>query len=372
MASPTILQKQIAAFVADIADKNSVPTPLAMAALARQLERHVPSAPLTRNVFNHAASGYSTDYETVRKITTILDWLQKEEARGAAWLARRDAAGFIPKLRSKNLDHLYAAAQKGIRRHYAIAVAATSPKVVLAQGTSAEAIIKTTGLTPEALLEKLTEGLPQAGTALHISYTPGTRSLHFTLKNDYSRNKNFQFSRSIQMDRKSAYHGGAGVSDAWEKRGIAARSNANFIALYQALGVTRIGITAGHTGAYAWGRLGFVPEETRSWPLLKKDIGARLDALEAEPPREGPLSEVCVRFLRAMLASDDPKSLWAIVDQETPCNGSTLGKVLLIGNMWEGTLDLADPDCLTRINAYTSRKSQLLANFKKGPSYAVS
>lgn len=133
----------------------------------------------------------------------------------------------------------------------------------------------------------------------------------------------------------------------------------------------KIGMWANYMGAYAWARIGFMPEQ-KDWNSLKDELGKRLDFIEQHPPqKEGLLPYTYIDALRKALASDDPKSYWFIVDQEHSCYGTSLGKLLTLPLKelpesfsrpgaeaglrseltWHGFLDLNDSDCARRFEA---------------------
>jgi hypothetical protein len=139
--------------------------------------------------------------------------------------------------------------------------------------------------------------------------------------------------------------------------------------------VKKIKVHATMSGAYAHARAGFVPESAgwTGWSDLRHGIARRLAFLESCPPPEGALSRDVVSELKSVLAGDDPRGLWRVVDRREPCWGTTLGKALTMpvpdlpgafprlaarlsgapdSFTWRGTLAMDDPACMARHAAY--------------------
>src|SRR5262249_18367478 len=98
------------------------------------------------------------------------------------------------------------------------------------------------------------------------------------------------------------------------------------------------------------------------WPILKLDIADRLEDFRAG----GLVSDRQYNKIQAALKSNDPKSLWTIVDNTTPFPSSligdnshwytTLGKALLYWQRWDGKLNLHNKDMMDRFHGYVGRK----------------
>ena len=132
--------------------------------------------------------------------------------------------------------------------------------------------------------------------------------------------------------------------------------------MYHALGVKSISMFANlEVGGYAWARFGVLPA---NWIETRKTILSNLDAMQNGPHRyvakdaDGSSHEVKVapisidqeKSLRALLASDDPKTLWAIADMKL--GDRSLGRDILLGSGWEGAMALDDSMARSRLGKY--------------------
>ena len=90
------------------------------------------------------------------------------------------------------------------------------------------------------------------------------------------------------------------------------------------------------SAADAWARYGFVPD-SHGWRSLANNVARGVDRLQATTREKS--------RLRELLASRDPKTIWDVAD-------SKFGKQLLLGQNWDGTLDLKDRDSNERFDAY--------------------
>lgn len=122
------------------------------------------------------------------------------------------------------------------------------------------------------------------------------------------------------------------------------------IAYYRQLGLSRVEIYAGlDRGGYAWAKYGFAP--TRDWwdalrPVLRDRIG--VPALNIAPADRQAMLD--------LLESGDPRTIWDIADSRMPVSVVSgtlpLGKLLLSGTNWKGSLDLNDAFALSRFHTY--------------------
>ena len=122
------------------------------------------------------------------------------------------------------------------------------------------------------------------------------------------------------------------------------------IAYYRQLGLSRVEMYAGlDRGGYAWAKYGFAP--TPDWwdalrPVLRDRIG--VPALNIAPADRQAMLD--------LLESGDPRTIWDIADSGMPVSVVSgtlpLGKLLLSGTSWKGSLDLNDASALSRFHAY--------------------
>ena len=131
-------------------------------------------------------------------------------------------------------------------------------------------------------------------------------------------------------------------------RGLGRQLVGRMASLYAALGVRRLKLDAElEAGGYVWARAGFAPKHDTAWRCLKKSVEPRWAALKDSMPESSRI------VVEAALASADPKAVWLLADQsaKTP-DGQTLGRALLAGTGWAGTLDLADAGQKARFDAF--------------------
>ncbi len=133
-------------------------------------------------------------------------------------------------------------------------------------------------------------------------------------------------------------------------RGLARKLLANSRRLYQQLGVTKVDICASLTvGGYAWAKYGFKPHPGRETRKLLGEVRDRLLQI--------PLPKETRSRLNRLLKLGRPEVIWAISDLRHPKitvrrRQLELGKALLLGTSWKGSLDLEDPAALARFEHY--------------------
>lgn len=156
----------------------------------------------------------------------------------------------------------------------------------------------------------------------------------------------------------SAYHRLFDLDRQCQGRGIAKDLLANSVKLYDKAGVTKIKLAAAlSVGGYAWAKYGFKPNPGRETRELFKTVRERLDRLGDAVPQS------VRRLLTSLLCKDDPKAIWAISDLEgvrVPRGDKEipLGKALLLGTAWKGSLELDDNQARTRFNQYIHRSQE--------------
>lgn len=142
------------------------------------------------------------------------------------------------------------------------------------------------------------------------------------------------------------------LADEFQSQGIAKKAIKEAVATYEKMGVDRINLEANiDVGGYAWARYGFVPKQ-HSWDALKEELSGRLDNLVTNKQVGGQL----VSQVRDILASKDPASIRCIAAlQDTVTDGGktiTLGKKLLLGTKWQGSLNMKDKESLDILKGY--------------------
>lgn len=108
------------------------------------------------------------------------------------------------------------------------------------------------------------------------------------------------------------------------------------------VGMTRITAVAGaDSGGFAFAKYGFAPSPSQ-WAALK----AQIKALSGKGALAKLMSPSDIKALDAILASDDPKMVFALADIPQ------LGKAVLAGTTWTGSLDFADEESMKRFFTY--------------------
>jgi hypothetical protein len=137
-------------------------------------------------------------------------------------------------------------------------------------------------------------------------------------------------------------------------QGIAKRLLSNQVDIYEAMGINKVEVSTGLArGGYAWARYGFLPSEAE-WHEVRVEAVARIR------PILNDLTSAQRVELESILRTNDPHAIWDLADFTWPvgANQVPLGKYLLSGNDWHGTLDLKDPVTMERFNDYVGRKKQ--------------
>jgi hypothetical protein len=136
--------------------------------------------------------------------------------------------------------------------------------------------------------------------------------------------------------------------------GIAKRLLSGQVDIYEAMGLDRVEVSTGlDRGGYAWARYGFLPSEAE-WHEV------RVEAVRRLTPVLGELNSAQRVLLRSTLQMNDPHAIWDLAQFAWPvgANQVPLGKYLLSGNDWHGTLNLKDPVTMEKFNDYVGRKKQ--------------
>lgn len=133
-------------------------------------------------------------------------------------------------------------------------------------------------------------------------------------------------------------------------RGLARQILANSRRLYQQLGVSKVDICASLTvGGYAWAKYGFKPHPGSETRKLLSEVSDRVAQI--------PLPKETRSHLNRLIKLGRPEVVWALSDLRHPKvtvrrRQLELGKALLLGTSWKGSLDLNDPAALARFEHY--------------------
>lgn len=111
----------------------------------------------------------------------------------------------------------------------------------------------------------------------------------------------------------------------------------NLLLVMRDCGTTSLTLQAALThGGYVWATHGFLPETPVDWARLSSHLQTRLAAIQSQ------LSTSEFGAIGKILASPHPLAIRAIAGIKTPISGTTVGKHLLLGTVWNGKLDFSD------------------------------
>jgi hypothetical protein len=169
-------------------------------------------------------------------------------------------------------------------------------------------------------------------------------------------NKFGKVTRRIDPDGQTAYHDSLRVDDKARGGGFVKQMTANQIDLYLKMGIERVELYANiDVGGYAWAKYGWLPDPAR-WPTTAWGLGTRLRLLASN------LDKDTLAVVQAHLNDPDPRAIWDLSDIKTPWQHrdwdpkiNTVGKAMLSGNNWEGTLLLNNEQQMARFNDYVSQ-----------------
>jgi hypothetical protein len=205
------------------------------------------------------------------------------------------------------------------------------------------------GVAPEAIISSmLGNGLQKA---LQIR-GPASGRIIFTddaLEIRIRGQSGNQIARTFHYQNKTVNHDLFTVGAAMQGSGLAKRMMENAYNTYTKMGIKAINVHAAlDGGGYAWAKFGFKPDNNVGWQGYAI---TRLHYLKNAGIPESKINE-----LRTVIKSKDSKSLWRVSDDSTPVklwhNDTTIGKVLLRGASWNGTLNLQDKESVDRMWKY--------------------
>lgn len=156
---------------------------------------------------------------------------------------------------------------------------------------------------------------------------------------------------------------GPGVQD----KGYGKKLVQSQIAAYPDMGINKVKMFANvDVGGYSWAKYGWLPEQ-EDWDALRGDIRKHLNGqtntASGQPNLKLPnITPADRRELGKILQDNDPRAIWDLADLDTDVGAkdargkpAPLGKALLLGKDWNGTLDLRNPEQMERFNGYTSQ-----------------
>jgi hypothetical protein len=111
----------------------------------------------------------------------------------------------------------------------------------------------------------------------------------------------------------------------------------NLLLVQRDCGIRRVTLQAALThGGYVWATHGFLPATNTKWQVLAKRLTAKFAVLAAN------LAPAEVTAIERLLQAQDRLALRAVAAIAARHGSTTLGKHLLMGERWDGELDLSD------------------------------
>lgn len=231
------------------------------------------------------------------------------------------------------------------------------------------------GVSPQALMRRL-ESAAGPGNDVRIKIDPRynddvrppiVEAVHAKLfHNRPIKDDNVINTLSFKVENGDCFIKYAEFSREDMGKNIAKRYLAEIASLAKDMGCKTISLKADlSVGGYAWARYGFYPKNNHQWDQLKEQVRKKII------PHDGgyavkhngtrPLTETEHRAVTAILASDDPRDCWHLLELNRPVGRMrghelTVGKALLMGTKWEGTMELDESkESYQRFLAYTGQ-----------------
>lgn len=154
--------------------------------------------------------------------------------------------------------------------------------------------------------------------------------------------------RQIMPGSRSVYNALFALDQQYQGMGIAKQIFRNQIDVYRRMGnIDTVKVSAAKSGGgHSWARFGFVPD-ARDWISNRREMLSRLRATQNLTPEHRALAE-------RIINSDNPiyaRALAAMPMAEGAREGM-LGRKLMAGTHWRGTLDLRNPRDMNYFDAY--------------------
>lgn len=192
---------------------------------------------------------------------------------------------------------------------------------------------KKVGMSPEEFKQGFTGGVKTSNFTVQlygddVSISARVMDARGNNIGSFTRVMNFtgNFARSSYFSIREQGHG------------IGKKILAANVATYQKLGLSRLGVHANiDVGGYAWAKYGYTPTPG-GWRELQHQM---LDKART-------IRDPAIEQLKPLIRSSDPTAVWAISDH-------ALGKQLLLGTHWDGTLHFNDRRAMGRFNAYVHK-----------------
>jgi len=206
---------------------------------------------------------------------------------------------------------------------------------------------------------------------VHIEYADKDGNKMF----DIMRTFNKKADGSVEVDHDALYVDPIA-------RGLGRHIMRNSMEWYEKIGVSKIHIPdATSNGSYAWARYGFTPNQG-AWDNVRNKITAVMGPgrISEEPWGAAGDPHITRQILDALspedrnrlltiLADPDPKAMWKLADLDLEIDlgalddprltgTTTLGRLLLYRNRWQGDLELEDDEAMARFWKYVNNNYQ--------------
>jgi hypothetical protein len=167
-----------------------------------------------------------------------------------------------------------------------------------------------------------------------------------------------QLQRLVRFKQREVDHASAFIERKHAMQGLGSLMIRNCFALYLRWKMRIVHLIAGRTvGGYAWARMGWRPT-MESWENLRDQIRERLKTHVLM------LTVTERKVIADTIQSDDPRMIWRLADlnrviKKGGYEEMSIGKVLLLGTVWVGVLNLDEVEGLKRLEDYLSSKGLL-------------
>jgi hypothetical protein len=211
------------------------------------------------------------------------------------------------------------------------------------------------GMTPEqymgATLSRFKPGEIENVRAIYsVNGKEITTELRMHVKSSDGHLGSLSMDRVIDLNTKTVGHTLFSLSGAVQNGGVGKKLFDASLDLYDHMGIKNLKVHANcDVGGYAWARYGFVPTQ-ESWNNLRENLGGRA--------RE--ISDVRVRDqVRVLLSDPHPTAIKELAGIKTKVYGferQSVGKGMLLGKEWYGSMRLDDPKKYAEVRAYVRGK----------------
>ena len=176
-----------------------------------------------------------------------------------------------------------------------------------------------------------------------LVYGASGRNIKASLRNS---DVYYGIDRTFKLDQSVVVHDYLRLHESQQGKGLVKKAFAKSMKVYEKMGVKSVEVHAAlDRGAYAWAKYGFVPDKA-SWKELQGYLRPGLNAIRDELP------ENTYKKVNGIINSSNPKSIWILVDLKDQYNNDNIGKHLLYGQHWLGSLNIEDKETMERFWHY--------------------